>query len=195
MTTSVTAGGLTVYLSEGPDNAKTYVTSSGSTGLQASLTTLVNAFSTATGHDHDGVDSKPIPNGSLNLSWSSWTPTLTQTIGVNVTIGHAKYMALGKVALVNMLVTATSTGQAGRDIVVGGIPSAIAIVQTAYQVCLGQFTGYDTGTNIYAGSVHGGTSNTVSFRSDANNGALGAAPAWQLANTDTISFTASWEIA
>lgn len=52
-------------------------------------------------------------------AWSSYTPTWTQTVAVTKTVNWALYSELGKIVFVNVQMTATGSGTAAADIVVG----------------------------------------------------------------------------
>src|SRR5215210_6522373 len=64
--------------------------------------------------------------GPANAVWVSWTPTLTQGAPVTVTVVLARYTTVGKTAFVQFQLTLSTAGTANTQIVLGGIPAAIA---------------------------------------------------------------------
>jgi hypothetical protein len=193
MTTQSATGPLVIFKPEGADVRKTYFISTAAGYFHANWDNINAAFSTTTGHDHDGTDSKTIPNGSLALTWTAWTPTITQGVAVTNTPTAANYMALGKLAVLHAHLAVTSTGTTANDIIIGGIPAAIAPSVYSANVCVGSAMVLDNAAAIYAGSVIAYSATTM--RIAINAGAyLGSSPAFGLASGDYVSLTAMWQI-
>ena len=140
-----------------------------------------------------------MPSDASTPAWLAamvdWTPTVTQSGAVSVSITYAKYLRLGNLALVMMWLTCTNAGTGNNDIVVGGIPAAIAPANTGTP-CVGVATVRDAGTGFYNGNVMPASASTVKFVTPQTSGGayIGKTPNFALANTDEISFVAMWPI-
>lgn len=130
-------------------------------------------------------------------AWTTWTPTITQGVGVTLTNTYARYAIVGKIAHVQFRLVATSAGTEGSTIVVGGLPAAVApknaISSGTYVGGVG--TVNDVGTAIYTGGAVSASASTVQFISNAGTNFVGATPSFALANNDEIGGDFSYEIA
>jgi hypothetical protein len=72
------------------------------------------------------------PNGYG--AWSTYTPSLTQSVTVTKTVEYARYTQVGKLISVQVSVSATSTGTAGQPIVIGlpADPSGFRAIGSCY---------------------------------------------------------------
>src|SRR6266516_2283138 len=77
-------------------------------------------------------------NGTAG-TWTAFTPTLTQNVGIAITVNNARYIKIGHTVIVYILVTTSATGTAGNDIIIGGIPAAIAPLSSGAATCVGSF--------------------------------------------------------
>jgi hypothetical protein len=124
--------------------------------------------------------------------WADWTPTVTQSGSVTHTVNYARYVTIGRLVVVIAHLTMTGTGTTSNNIVVGGLPVAIANASTT-TADLGSCTILDYGTTYHIGTVVRASSTSVAFRSDGNVNPIGYSPAFALAASDTISFTICYE--
>ena len=125
--------------------------------------------------------------------WVDWTPTVTQGVGVAVTVTEAKYCVVGKVCHLYAKLVLASAGTGGQRVVIGGVPVA---AQTAYtNSIVGQAHVRDAGTTRYAGQLYALTASTFCIFVDGNADQLGATPAYTIANTDELWITATYRVA
>lgn len=125
-------------------------------------------------------------------AWRDWTPTVTQGVGVTVTVSNARYAVIGKVCFLYAKLTLTSAGTAGQAMVVGGIPAGIAPLATYMGV--GSFMYYDAGSTYKIGAPVFISDTTLRLRCHLG-GDLGVDPAITCANTDELTFTIMYELA
>lgn len=129
--------------------------------------------------------------------WRDWTPTITQSGSVTITIDEAKYMLLGGGKLVTLYaeLTVTGSGTSGQGIVVGGLPTHIEPAKNG-TYAIGSFFIVDSSVPIrYVGSVSPLPA-TVGFRFQSSGfaSAAGVTPAFGLANGDTIGFSCFYRV-
>lgn len=127
-------------------------------------------------------------------AWTAFTPTLSQNGARTLTVQYARYLKLGRIAHVQIMVTATNAGTAANAIIIGAIPAAIAPLQTG--------TSRHCGTAL---TVVGGThrivscvpvlSTTIQFMGYGVSNYLGVDPSVALANGDTMACTLMYETA
>lgn len=129
------------------------------------------------------------------MTWADWTPTVTQSVSVTVTVTEAKYAIIGKVCHIYAKLAVTGAGTAGNGIQVDGVPAAAQSAVTGTRFVVGVFAIADSGTTDYAGSVLATAAGQFKFLSDGNGDYQGVAPSWALANNDTINFSATYRIA
>lgn len=128
--------------------------------------------------------------------WTDWTPTVTQSGSVTVTVTFAKYFTDGKLVVLRANLAVTGTGTANNDIVIGGIPAS---VQPSFHSTSVIGTGLVTnaGTAYYQGALV--AISATDFRIYIHNftplagSAIGSNPNFALANGDAISFQATYE--
>lgn len=132
----------------------------------------------------------------VEKKWTSWTPTVTQSVGVTVTVSYAKYMIIGNVAIVLVRLTCTTAGTTNNNIVIGGQPAIIQPVDTGANAVIGSGMILDIGAGHYQGSLIAVGATDFRFRrDDATNSYVGQSPNFALANTDQIGFQAAYEVA
>lgn len=120
-------------------------------------------------------------------AWTPYTPTLTQTNAVTKTVTHASYVKIGRLVVVNMLLTVTGSGTAAAQLRVGlPLSAGAAVVQG-----VGAGLVFDTST----GSVFSGTCvvDTVDTFKISFFGGIGFTAA--LASGDLISAFCAYEAA
>lgn len=59
-------------------------------------------------------------------NWPDWTPVLTQNVVVAKTINNAKYLRVGRLVMLEMMLTVTGSGTAANVVRVTGLPVAAA---------------------------------------------------------------------
>ena len=137
-------------------------------------------------------------NGSALLanpdtSWQSWTPTLTQGVGVTYTVTENQYKISGGNQITCVFgLTATSAGTPTNDIVITGLPISVAY---SGNVVIGSAL-ISSGSTIYTSVIVPST--TTSFRFFSGSGTLGnnvgTTPAVTLAVGSLVSGTAIYRI-
>lgn len=125
--------------------------------------------------------------------WVTWTPTVTQSSAITITINHAVYLIASDQVDMMLKVTCTSAGVAGNAVIIGNVPAAIGSLYTDDNAVIGTAYVLDAGTTIYTG-VLVPVSSAVLFgiRVQGGTNFLGVNPAYTIANTDEISFIASY---
>lgn len=128
--------------------------------------------------------------------WIDWTPTVTQSVAVAVTVNVAKYLVSDddKVnAYAELTVTGAGTG--GNNILIGGIPAAVQpaglILGTISTIGIVQI--YDTGTSFYLGQVVPSAATSWGLRDSSTRNLMGALPNFALAAQDVISLRVSYK--
>lgn len=127
---------------------------------------------------------------------TSWTPTVTQSGSVTVTVSYAKYSIVGNVAVVRARLAVTGSGTIGNTIVIAGIPAAIASIDTDTYAVIG--TGFiantTAGTIHYHGALVAQGANDWRIITDGSNSYLGINPSFALASGHTIALQAAYFI-
>ncbi len=65
-------------------------------------------------------------------AWNTWTPTVTQSGSVTVTVNTATYYKSGRNITCRMQVTVTGSGTASNAVVIGGLPATVSTSVGAY---------------------------------------------------------------
>lgn len=126
-----------------------------------------------------------------NGRWRTWTPTVTQSVSVTVTINHARYIVISDSVTLECRLTVTGAGTIGTNIIIGGLP--FTILNASGYDSMGAGVVVNTGTTVYAGTVIAASATTVAIQAHSSTGVIGTTPSFALANTDVISFTAVYE--
>lgn len=157
---------------------------------------VARLFGATEGHDHSGVDweGPKVTGGNVDATWVDWTPTVTQSVAVSVTVTEAKYCLIGKVCHIYAVLAVTGAGTSGEVIKVAGLPTA---AQPAIYGRLPAGTGYcnDAGVAEYAATVIPNAANDIWLVDTKTQAWVGTSPAFALANTDKINFSATWRVA
>ena len=129
-------------------------------------------------------------------AWTTWTPTVTQSGSVTVTINTATYGRWGRMIICRMQVTVTGTGTGANAIVVGGLPATAAVSVGAF----GQGYLFDTSVpNTFPFIVTLASSSSINLSSSSANAAslsLGATSFTAgLASGDIINCSFTYEAA
>lgn len=128
-------------------------------------------------------------------AWTTFTPTLTQSVTVTKTVVYGKYQRIGRLIVAQVFLTVTGAGTAGQFIIVG-LPVA-AVYNTQPQE-VGTGTVFDTSANqAWKGPAILQGASTVFFRATgASTSVLGAADmTLGLAVGDNVSYSVMYESA
>lgn len=132
-------------------------------------------------------------------AWTDFTPTLTQGVGVTITVTHARYAIVGKIAHVELKVSATSSGTLGARIGLTAIPAAIAPKYTDALATAGMGTAviYPGGaSNVRLVAVTTFSATELSFMADNILGAwYGTNPSVQIVSGGVVSMNLMYELA
>lgn len=126
--------------------------------------------------------------------WTDWTPTVTQSGAVTVTVTEAKYSIIGDVCHIYAKLAVTGTGTANNAIVIGGQPAAAQPAVTG--ITPGTGTVSDSGIGTYPGLLQlvGATDFRLLDTTGAAYDYIGISPNFALANGDTIEFSATYRV-
>lgn len=141
---------------------------------------------------HDGTNAvEALPIGA----WQSWTPSVTQSGSVTVTVTRARYTRLGRLITFMADLAVTGSGTSANSIV---ITAPVAAAYASFQV-VGVGNLFDTSAGSdYAGVVRffNSTTNLTIFNSSAPTGNLGTTGFTAgLANGDSIRISGTYEAA
>ena len=132
----------------------------------------------------------------FGLTWTDWTPTVTQGVSVAATVDWARYCLIGKLALVQVHLSITGSGTATSPIGIDGQPAALYSARTGtYARIGGAFVLDASPVAHYEGSVMAPATTTWRIISHGSTGWHGTSPAQTLASGDVISFVAAFEVA
>lgn len=147
-----------------------------------------------------GTD-KRITLAELELAfgaWTAYTPTLTQSATVAKTVNYARYCQIGKLVHVVVSLAITGAGTTNNDVVVGapvGFNSAIANAVVGNGSISDASAFLEWPVMVYANAGNG----TFYFRRTDQVPAfitnVGKDPNFALANTDGVTFVATYEAA
>lgn len=148
-------------------------------------------------HINDPQDAIVAIETALGVAaWNDWTPTITQSGAVSISISYAKYKIINKMAIIIAQINMTGAGTGGNDIVIGNIPAAIQSLHAGGTITMSGFaTVLDSGTTIYVGSLIGASASTFKIIINQNAGYLGSIPNLALASGDSISLIATHRVA
>jgi hypothetical protein len=126
-----------------------------------------------------------LPVANIVGALTSWTPTITQGVGVTCTITYARYCLIGPLCYICANLAVTSAGTGANDIKIGGLPKTPA-ANGSYG------TGWinDNGTGWYSGAALYVEANVFKFRCHLETDDVGSDPNFALANNDAILFFA-----
>lgn len=131
-------------------------------------------------------------------TWTDFTPTLTQSGAVTITVTRARYQIIGKIAHVQIKLDVTGSGTGNNNIVIGAIPAAIAPV--FFGSSSGQIAGVGVVADVSASLQWGATAealsaSTIAFQGFGVAGRVGVTPNFALASGDVVALNGFWEIA
>lgn len=123
--------------------------------------------------------------------WTDWTPTVTQSGSVTVTVSYARYFTDGKKVDLIASLAVTGTGTIANPVVIGGLPAALSPASGV--VVVGIIRIFDTGTAFYVGAMEVFTATSFKGFAHLETDAIGIDPSFALANGDLITFQATYE--
>lgn len=131
---------------------------------------------------------------SIGAAWESYTPTVTQSGNVTVTVTYSKYARIQKIVFGSVYLTVTGTGTANNAVTVS-LP--ITALTSGGQMVGGGFIFDASLTNLYTVQAQIASTTTISFYSDqTGTGAVwGIVPNVGLAVNDQIRTTFFYEAA
>lgn len=123
-------------------------------------------------------------------AWTTYIPTLVQSVAVTKTVTRATYQRVGRLVIVHFNLSVTGAGTAGVALEVG-LPVAAAHSNAA----VGSFYYFDAGSTIYTGAVVGNTTTTARLYVSGNGNPFGINPAVTAAATDVLIGSVTYEAA
>jgi hypothetical protein len=122
-------------------------------------------------------------------TWSSFTPTFTQSATITKTLIHGYYVQLGDLVIGHVKMTATSAGTVNNEIRVG-LPVAHDLAANSP---IGDFWFQDAGTDVKIGSLvtQGAAGGTVcNLQRDTKAATLGStSDVVTVASSDSVGYT------
>jgi hypothetical protein len=135
---------------------------------------------------------------SIGEAWTSYTPTVTQGVGVTATVVTARYTEVNKVVFVQVFLTFTSSGTASNQIIISApVTSSAAATDGNFGGAVGAGGFFKSATTVET-NVTVNLRNTTTFWFNANGTAvnvLGVTPTFNIVNTDFCFFQATYEAA
>lgn len=127
---------------------------------------------------------------------TSWTPTITQSGSVTVTVNRAKYTINGNTAVANIYLTVTGSGTGGNVIVIGGQPSAIqpSGYVAGEVIGIARILDSSASTHYVGALIYVGATDWRIMAPAAVGNYLGAVPSFALANNDVINLAATYPL-
>jgi hypothetical protein len=116
--------------------------------------------------------------------WTSYTPTLTQSVARTATVNYAEYMQINKLVMANVDLTCTTTGSLANITVSLPVTASGDGVRSSGAGLF--FDSSASTTSILAADVD---TTTVSFYADGSSALLNTT----LGNNDVISFSIMYE--
>ncbi len=126
-------------------------------------------------------------------AWQDWTPTVYQAANIASTVTEAKYCIVGKVCHIYASILIDAVGTTGNLIAITGVPAAASPALNTLVSSLGNFM--YIGAAYHVGSVQRNSASSFKFYCEAATGAMGVDPAFAVAATDSIAFSATYRVA
>ena len=127
-------------------------------------------------------------------AWTAFTPTVTQGVGVTISVTYARYCVIGKLVLVQFRLGIQSAGTAGNAIVVNGLPVAAKNSGNNEDACGSAIHTGIAGSN-YAMTPLLLASTSISFIASGGSSYFGIGPAVTLANGHALGADLMYEAA
>jgi hypothetical protein len=133
----------------------------------------------------------------IGEAWTSYTPTVTQGVGVTATIQECRFTQINKIVFIKGHLTLTSAGTAGSSIRLT-YPSGLDPVNItgSFAPSAGAAGYYDASTTVQYNMTVQTTAATIRFFADGTGGSnFGQFPALTAANGDILTFFVCYEVA
>ncbi len=132
-------------------------------------------------------------------AWTSWTPTVTQSASVTVTVNHARYARYGRTIHAIALVTVTGAGTSSNDILMS-LPVTAAAAYASFALPMGVGHVIDSSASLsYHGPVISFNTTSVRFKAasaGSSTGYLGGTTMTAgLASGDNVMYEITYEAA
>lgn len=129
-------------------------------------------------------------------NWESWTPVVTQSGSVTVTVTYAKFIVDRRLVKVSLSLAVTGSGTGGNAIIVSGLPARIQIPtpHTAQRTIGAGHVLDNSVPAYYFGRVAPLGVDDMRFIIDGVANYVGITPNFALASGDQISIDAAWEL-
>lgn len=126
--------------------------------------------------------------------WMDWTPTVTQSGSVTITVNYARYIVTQSMVIGRARVTVTGSGTTNNAIVIGGIPAAVQPANAgATRDVIGTILILDAGTGNYQGALVATAAGSWNGVGHGLTSVFGVTPNFGLANTDQIGIQFAYE--
>lgn len=137
--------------------------------------------------------------GPVQGALTSWTPTVTQSGSVTVTVAYGKYLRIGRMIFAQCVLGVTGSGTGANDVVIGSLPATAATNSPLFPVGTGVINDSSAtppaGGTAYPGFAVLASTTTVKIMG-TNGGILGSTLFTAgLASGDTISASIAYEAA
>jgi hypothetical protein len=132
----------------------------------------------------------------IGEAWTTYTPAITQGVGVTSTVQRAKYARVNKLIFVSVSLACTSAGTGGNVISVT-LPVTATAAAGTFGNPIGAGIFYDSSTTVqYNTSVtQNGTTALYLYANGSGGSVFGQQPAVTIANGDIIGFEIVYEAA
>jgi hypothetical protein len=136
--------------------------------------------------------------GPVHGALTSWTPTVTQSGSVTVTINHATYQRVGRMITAKAILTVTGSGTASNAVIIGGLPASgttgqpCGLLRITDTSAVSSYVGMAflaSGTTVEGYGMIGGTASYNQMGTASGQFSAG------LASTDVIHVMLSYEAA
>ena len=133
---------------------------------------------------------------AIGEAWISYTPAISQGVGITKTVDYAKYTQVNKIVVVSVALNCTSAGTASNTILIT-LPVASVSAAGAFGQTFGAGGFYDLSTTQqYNLSAQLAGTTIIGLYGNGSGGSLfGQFPAITVASGDRIFFNAVYEAA
>jgi len=129
----------------------------------------------------------------LFAAWTTYTPQIDQGATTNIakTVTYARYLKIGRLAIVQARLDISGTGTAGSAVTITLPTAVVPVSNTASAGYFGWGLIFDNSTNTqYVINVRASTTTQLSFASDVtSNNFWGAVPSIAIAASDQMHFS------
>ena len=130
----------------------------------------------------------------LREAWRDWTPTVTQSGSVTVTVTYARYIVLARTVITQAQLSITGSGTGNNAIVIGGVPSVIQPANNSGNTAvIGSALVFESGVGFWGGALVAFGASDWRITHGGNTSWVGITPNFGLSASDTIGFMATYE--